>query len=85
MRISDRCAQPLTLTAAAQSLQAVTVKAFDPANAYQKRKISKSNGTLKLTNPQTGPVLDTPSVTQNAIVTVKWVNYGNSQSRVPFG
>ncbi|MFJ9447011.1 RICIN domain-containing protein [Kitasatospora sp. NPDC101235] len=83
VRISDGCTQPLTLTAPTAAGGAVTVKAFDAANTYQKWKVAKSNGTLKLTNPQTGLALDTTSFASGAITTVNSASSANSQSWAP--
>ncbi|MER7582620.1 ricin-type beta-trefoil lectin domain protein [Kitasatospora sp. NPDC097691] len=82
-RISDGCTQPLTLTAPSSTNGAVTLKAFDQANGYQKWQITKANGTLRLTNPQTGWVLDSTSITVGATAVAKPPSGANSQSWAP--
>ncbi|WP_316526375.1 ricin-type beta-trefoil lectin domain protein [Kitasatospora brasiliensis] len=80
VRVSDGCAQPLTLTAPTGVGGTVTVKVYDPSNAYQKWKVTKANGTLKLVNPQTGLALDRTSTALGALVTVNTSSDSNSQS-----
>ncbi|MFI2610885.1 RICIN domain-containing protein [Kitasatospora sp. NPDC018619] len=83
VRVSDACYQPLTLTAPAAAGGTVTVKAFDPANAYQKWKLTRSNGTVTLTNPQTGLALDRTSTYPGDFATTKAPSGSNSQSWAP--
>ncbi|GHF82007.1 hypothetical protein GCM10018790_69640 [Kitasatospora xanthocidica] len=83
VRISDACTQPLTLTAPAAVGGAVTAKAFDPASAYQKWTVTKGNGTLRFTNPQTGRVLDSSRIAVGAPLTTTAPGSANSQSWVP--
>lgn len=83
VRVTDACTQPLTLTVPAAGGGAVTAKTYDPANAYQKWKVAKSNGTLKFTNPQTGLVLDSPSITVGTAATATAAGSANSQSWAP--
>ncbi|GHE76240.1 RICIN domain-containing protein [Streptomyces vinaceus] len=82
VRITNGCAQPLTLTAGTDVGNPVTAQAFGSANAYQKWTVAKANGTLKLTNPQTGFVLDINGKTISAgtAVTTVWSGNANSQS-----
>ncbi|MFJ3914247.1 RICIN domain-containing protein [Streptomyces vinaceus] len=72
----------MTLTAGTAVGNPVTAQAFGPANAYQKWTIAKTNGTLKLTNPQTGLVVDINGKTISAgtAVTTVWSGSANSQS-----
>ncbi|MFJ6378386.1 RICIN domain-containing protein [Kitasatospora sp. NPDC092039] len=83
VRITDGCAQPFTLTAPTAAGGTVTVKAYDPANGYQKWKVTKSNGTLKITNAQTGLALDRTSATPGFPATVNSSSSSNSQSWAP--
>ncbi|MEU3317369.1 hypothetical protein ABZ743_32490 [Streptomyces sp. NPDC006662] len=85
VRISDNCAQPLTLTAPTTVGGAVTAKLFNPADAYQKWALTRKNGTLRFTNPQTGLVLATTGIEQDTPVTAQTPSSANSQGWVrPF-
>lgn len=85
VRITDGCAQPLTLTAPSGSggVGTVTLKPYNPADSYQKWKITKSNGTLKITTPQSGLSLDREGSTPGSKVMVTWSNSSNPQSWAP--
>ncbi|MFJ6518281.1 RICIN domain-containing protein [Streptomyces filamentosus] len=82
VRVSDNCAQPLTLTAPTGAGGAVTAKPFDPADAHQKWTFSRKNGTLRFTNPQTGLVLATAGIDQDTPVTAQTPGNTNSQGWV---
>ncbi|MER6399285.1 ricin-type beta-trefoil lectin domain protein [Kitasatospora sp. NPDC001603] len=84
VRISDYCTQPLTLTAPAAAGGTVTVKTYDPANSGQKWKITKSNGTWRITTPQGNLALDRTSPTAGSAVVLNPSNStSNSQSWAP--
>ncbi|MFE4591226.1 hypothetical protein [Streptomyces laurentii] len=84
VRLTDNCPQPLTLTAPSVSGGTGTATPFDPTNIYQKWTVTKSNGTLRFTNPHTGRVMDTHGIAQYTLVTAKAPNNANSQSWVPY-
>ncbi|WP_051710958.1 RICIN domain-containing protein [Streptomyces sp. NRRL S-350] len=83
VRISDACYQPLALTVPTAAGGTVTVKAFDPANPYQKWKLTKSNGTVTLINTQTGLALDRTSTSPGDFATTKSPSGSNSQTWAP--
>ncbi|MFC8584467.1 RICIN domain-containing protein [Streptomyces sp. NPDC057217] len=80
VRLTNGCAQPLTLTANPAAGGTVTAKTYDPANRYQKWKVTRSNGTLKLTSLPTGFALDRKSAAPGSTVTVYSSGSSNSQS-----
>ncbi|WP_185921640.1 RICIN domain-containing protein [Streptomyces sp. WAC06614] len=70
-RIYDSCPDPLTLTAPAGAGAQVTLKAFNATDPYQKWRVTQNtSGTLTLTNPTTGYVLDSTGLTAGSAVTV---------------
>ncbi|MET8542795.1 ricin-type beta-trefoil lectin domain protein [Kitasatospora sp. NPDC004799] len=60
VRITDGCPQPLALTAASLG-GPITAKTYDPANSSQKWQVTKSNGTLRITEPTGGFAVDRAS------------------------
>ncbi|WP_329201547.1 MULTISPECIES: hypothetical protein [unclassified Streptomyces] len=68
VKVSDRCAQPLTLTAPTIAYGAVTAKPFNPADASQKWTLTRKNGTFRFINPQTGLVFTTTGIDKDSPV-----------------
>lgn len=85
VRISDNCAQPLTLTAPTSSGGAVTAKPFNATDAHQKWTVARSKGTYRFTNPQTGLVLTTTGIDQDSPAVAQTPGSANAQGWVrPF-
>ncbi|MCX4967170.1 ricin-type beta-trefoil lectin domain protein [Streptomyces sp. NBC_00654] len=85
VRVSDNCAQPLTLTAPTAAGSTVTAKPFSPADVYQKWTVTRKNGTFRMTNPQTGLVLATTGIDQDSPAVAQTPGSANVQGWVrPF-
>ncbi|MFD9686664.1 RICIN domain-containing protein [Kitasatospora sp. NPDC059088] len=79
-RIYDSCPTPLTLTAPAAASGQVTLQAFNSASQYQKWQVTQNgSGTLTITNPATGYVLDSAAVSTGAAVVVNAAGNANTQ------
>ncbi|MFE7530334.1 RICIN domain-containing protein [Kitasatospora sp. NPDC057542] len=85
VRITDGCPQPLALTlpSPVNVGSTVIVKAYDPANSDQKWKVTKSNGTLRITHPMGSLALDRTSPAVGSAVVLNQYSSSNSQFWAP--